>query len=339
MTKLITIDHLKELLAKHGRDTFAHDLMQALEKDYARWHDFKIMPRPAIHVPDGVIELMPVADQQYYTYKYVNGHPKNPLCNKLTVMATGQLSRVDDGEPLLISEMTYLTAIRTAANSALATNYMARKNASSMAMIGTGAQSEFQLHAIRTVRDIHTVYYYDTDPTAMDKFERNTHQLNISLIRCNSPEQAVRNADIITVCTACKMHVDVVKNEWVKPGAHINGIGGDCPGKTEIETSLVERSRIVVEYFDQAYIEGEIQRWSKAEARNLVAATLHELVTGKKKGRESNDEITLFDSVGIALEDFTTLVLLYKLAAQYGIGEEIYMVPELTNPIDLWSTL
>lgn len=339
MTKLITIDHVKELLNEHGRDTFTHDLIKELRHDFKRWNDFSIIPRPAMHVTDGVIELMPVCDDEHYSFKYVNGHPKNPKSNKLTVMATGQLARTSDGEPILISEMTYLTALRTAATSALATDYMARKNSKNLAIIGTGAQSEFQLHAIMTVRDIKTVYYYDIDDAAMDKFERNCKNLDLEFVRCDSVQKAVENADIVTVCTACKQHVDVVKNEWIKDGTHINGLGGDCPGKTEIEKSLVERAKIVVEYFDQSFIEGEIQRWSEQEARQMVHAILHDITSGTKQGRANDNEVTLFDSVGIALEDYAVLRLVKKLADKHKIGETIHVVPNLKNPIDLWSTL
>lgn len=339
MTKLITIDHVKELLNEHGRDTFMFDLMKELCHDFKRWNDFSIIPRPAMHVTDGVIELMPVCDDVHYSFKYVNGHPKNPKNNKLTVMATGQLAQVNDGEPILISEMTYLTALRTAATSALATDYMARKNAQNLAIIGTGAQSEFQLHAIMMVRDITTVYFHDIDNAAMDKFEYNCRNLDLRFVRCDSVQAAVKNADIVTVCTACKQHVDVVKNEWVQDGTHINGLGGDCPGKTEMERALVKRAKIVVEYFDQSFIEGEIQRWSEQEARQMVHATLHELANGTKQGRDDDNEITLFDSVGIALEDYTVLRFVKKLADKHKIGETIHIVPKLKNPIDLWSTL
>jgi ornithine cyclodeaminase len=278
---------------------------------------------------------MPICDGTYYTFKYVNCHPNNPLTNQQTVVATGQISRIDTGYPLMFSEMTILTAFRTTATAALATDLMARKDAKIMAIIGTGAQSEFQVRGLQLVRDITEVRYFDTDPRAMDKFERNMKDSSIKLTRCESTEQAVEGADIITVCTACKMHVDVIKNEWIKPGVHINGLGGDCPGKTELELSILPRSRVVVEYFEQSFIEGEIQRFDRQEAEKRVYGELYELVNGTKKGRENDEQITLFDSVGIALEDYSGLRLTYELVQKYNLGEKRNFTPVVDDPKDL----
>ena len=189
------------------------------------------------------------------------------------------------------------------------------------------------------VRDIKEVRFFDTDSKAMDKFERNMADKNFKIVRCRNVQTAVAGADIITVCTACKAHVDVIKNDWIKPGVHINALGGDTIGKTELELSILPRSRVVVEYFDQSFIEGEIQRLSKIEARKLVYAEMYELVTGKKKGRGNDQEITLFDSVGIALEDYSVLRMTYKLAKKYKIGDEQNLTPVLKDPKDLISEL
>ncbi|MBI2443392.1 MAG: ornithine cyclodeaminase [Candidatus Levybacteria bacterium] len=338
--KIITIDSLTTLLDRHGFDNFLLDLMQALRRDFGRWESFTKMPRPAMHVPGGVLELMPICDnEQYYTYKYVNCHPKNPSIGQQTVVATGQLSRIDTGYPLLFSEMTILTALRTAATSALATDLMARQDAHTLGLIGTGAQSEFQVRGVKLVRDIREIRYFDTDPKAMDKFEKNMASVALKLVRCKNAQEATIGADIITVCTACKAHVDVIKNEWVFAGVHINALGGDTIGKTELEATILPRCRIVVEYFDQSIIEGEIQRLSKAKAKKLVYAELHELTTGSKKGREDDREITLFDSVGIALEDYSALRLTYELAEKCGIGDEFLMTPKINDPKDLLAAI
>lgn len=337
--KILSVGALRELINRHGLDASLTDLIHSLRRDFSRWQDFTKMPRPAMHVPGGVLELMPVCDDQYYTFKYVNCHPKNPETGLQTVVATGQLARVDTGYPLLFSEMTLLTALRTAAASALATDLMARKNSRVLAIIGTGAQSEFQLRALRLVRDISEVRYFDTDAKAMDKFERNTTNDSLHFVRCASAEEAVKGADIITVCTACKAHVDVIKNDWVKEGLHINALGGDTIGKTELELAILPRSRIVVEYFDQSFIEGEIQRFTEAEARKRVYAEMHELVKGEKRGRESNEEITLYDSVGVGLEDYSALRFAYELAEKCELGEDRDFVPDLTDPKDLISLL
>lgn len=338
--KIITVESLTEILAKHGLDNYLVDLMEALKRDYGKWQAFTKMPRPSMHVPGGVLELMPICDNEiYYTFKYVNCHPKNPLIGQQTVVATGQLSRIDTGYPLMFSEMTILTALRTAANAALATDLMSRKDSRVLALIGTGAQSEFQVKGLRLVREIKEVRYFDIDPKAMDKFAKNMVSAGIKLVRCHDTKEAVKGADIITTITACKANVDVVKNKWVKAGVHINALGGDTIGKTELELSILNRCRIVVEYFDQSLIEGEIQRLKRNEAKKMVYAELYELVNGSKTGRKNDQEITLFDSVGIALEDYSVLRLTYELAQKYNLGEEGNFTPVISDPKNLMSTL
>jgi len=118
--KVLTVEALAELVRRHGFREYIVDLMAALERDFMRWDEFTKMPRPAMHVPGGVLELMPICDDRLYSFKYVNCHPGNPSRGLQTVVATGQLSAVDTGYPLLFSEMTLLTALRTAATSALA---------------------------------------------------------------------------------------------------------------------------------------------------------------------------------------------------------------------------
>jgi len=338
--KIITVESLSELIAKYGLENYLRDLMAGLRRDFARWDKFTKMPRPAMHVPGGVLELMPICDnEKYYSFKYVNCHPKNPLVGSQTVVATGQLSLIKTGYPVMFSEMTILTALRTAAMSALATDLMARKNSKVLALIGTGAQSEFQVRGMQLVRDISEVRYFDIDDKAMDKFERNMSLSKLKLTRCQSAEEAVNSADIITTITACKANVDVIKNNWVKPGVHINAMGGDTVGKTELELSILSRSRIVVEYFDQSFIEGEIQRLNKKEAEKLVYAEMYELVAGKKHGRKDDSQITIFDSVGIALEDYAALRLTYELSERYKIGEDRNFTPVVNDPKNLMGML
>jgi ornithine cyclodeaminase len=338
--KILTVESVSELLNQYGFDNFMADLIEVLKRDFSRWDSFTKMPRPAMHVPGGVLELMPICDnEKYYSFKYVNCHPKNPEIHLQTVVATGQLSKIDTGYPLMFSEMTLLTALRTAATSALATDLMARKNARVMALIGTGAQSEFQVKGLQVVREIEEVRYFDIDPKAMDKFEKNMSGTGLKLVRCAAAAQAVDSADIVTVCTACKAHVDVVKSEWVKPGMHINALGGDTIGKTELELEILPRGRVVVEYFEQSLVEGEIQRFGEDVARQYVHAEMHELVNKFKKGRESENEITIFDSVGIALEDYSVLKLVYELSNTYQFGEERHFTPQLKDPKDLLSLL
>jgi ornithine cyclodeaminase len=337
--KLITVQDLAQIVKKHSFENFMSDLVNYLKKDFVRWNEFDKSPRYAAHVPGGVLELMPTADRKYFTYKCVNGHPANPFEGKQTVVATGQLNEIKNGYPLLISEMTTLTAFRTAATAVMATEFLSREDSSVMAIIGTGAQSEFQTLANKLVRPLKTIRYFDTDPQAMIKYAKNLANSGLELIACNSAEEACHGADIITVCTACKLHAIVIQNAWVKPGVHINALGGDCPGKTELEKSILFRGKVVVEYTEQSMIEGEIQQITPEEVKQVLHAELWELINGSKAGRETTEEITIFDSVGFAVEDFSALRLTLDLAHQYGIGHDVDMVPPISDPKNLISVL
>ena len=339
MTKTITIPDFEKLIAHHGMQAFYRDLLHYLREDFARWEKFHKIPRVAAHVPKGAIELMPIWDDRYFSYKYVNGHPNNPKSGHLTVVAFGALADLASGYPLLLSEMTILTAIRTAATSALASSFLARDNATTMAVIGTGSQSEFQVLAHRIVRPIETIRYFDLDAHTMQRFKHNLQGTKLQLIECRSAEEAVEGCDIITTATAAPGHHEVIKDAWIKPGMHINGIGGDCPGKTELALSTLKHARIFVEFLPQTQIEGEIQRLTPQEVASHVQGELWELVTKRKKGREFINDITLYDSVGFALEDYSILRLVHDLSDRYKIGTDLPIIPKLSDPKNLISLL
>ncbi|API86331.1 ornithine cyclodeaminase [Francisella uliginis] len=337
--RILSVQDMARIVEKHGFNNFIKDLVNYTKEDFVRWSEFDKSPRYAAHVPGGVLELMPTADNKLFTYKCVNGHPANPFDGKQTVVATGQLNEIKYGYPLLISEMTVLTALRTAAATVMATDYLARKDSKTMALIGTGAQSEFQTLAHKLIRPIETVKYYDTDSEAMKKYANNMKDVDLEFIACDSAKEACQDADIIVVCTACKLHAVVIENDWVKEGVHISGLGGDCPGKTELDMSILFRGKVVVEYKEQSMIEGEIQNLSPQEVEKVLHAEVWEILTGKKKGRESDDEITIYDSVGFAVEDFSALRLTLDLAEKYDIGSQMDMVPPIKDPKNLFSAL
>lgn len=335
MVRVITVDDVKQLLQKVTLKTFFLKLIDQLKSDYSRWHEFHKSPRHATHYPQGVIELMPISDNEYYSFKYVNGHPGNTKHNKQTVIATGQLSLVANGYPVLISEMTLLTALRTAATSALVSQYLAKKNAKTFGIIGTGAQSEFQTLAHHFAIGIHDIYYFDTDPHAMEKFAENLKPFRLQLHPCKDGKTVVEKSDIVTTATAQFGHHKIVHADWVKKGSHLNKIGGDCPGKTELDPLLINASKIVVELLEQTQVEGEIQQLSGKK----IYAEIWEIVSGKKIGRETPDEITLFDSVGFALEDYSVLRLVHRLTEDYHIGHKLDMIPETPDPKNLFGNL
>jgi len=333
--RLITTTDMRQLVHRVGLDEFNARLLKVLEEDFSRWEQFQLSPRHATHYPHGVIELMPSADDKLYAFKYVNGHPGNPKQGKLCVVALGMLADVATGYPLMLCEMTWLTALRTAATAALGARYLARKENHLLAIIGTGAQSEFQVSALAGVCDIHTVRYYDPDAKAMVKFANNLKGRFPRLMACKSAAEAVEGASLIVTATAAKRHNRILTCEMVSPGAHIHALGGDCPGKTELEPALLDHAKIVVEYLPQSQVEGEIQNRPEAE----IHAELWEIITGRRPGRESDEELTIFDSVGFALEDYSALRLVNALAEETGIGQETSLIPELDDPKNLFGAL
>ncbi len=332
--KLITVADLQQLIARVGVDEFLRLAIEALEADFRRWPALQKSPRHAFHYPFGVMELMPCADDAFYGAKYVNGHPRNTATGKLSVVALGLLADVPTGYPLLLSEMTLLTAVRTAATAALAARYLAEPKTRHIALIGTGAQAEFEVLTLQAVLPVDCVSYYDSDPEAMAKFAAHM-QDRLALRPCRSIAEATAEATLWVTATAAKQRQQLITEDMLRPGLHINALGGDCPGKTELQAQVLDHCKIVVEYAEQSLLEGEIQQ---GRADQLYGE-LWELVSGRKPGRERAEEITLYDAVGIGLEDFAMLKLVYRLAEETGIGSDIAMVPSLGNPKDLFSLL
>ena len=339
MIDYIGIERVRELLARVGSAAFIEGLEREIEADFRRWRDFDKSARHATHSAGGVIELMPISDGQAYSFKYVNGHPKNTADGLLTVTAFGVLADVETGYPILLSELTLTTALRTAATSALAARWMANPSSRAMALIGNGAQSEFQAIAFHRMLGVRELRLFDVDPRATDKLERNLAVLHLDglhVIRCASIADAVRGADIVTTVTADKRNATVLMPEMVEPGMHINAVGGDCPGKTELHVDILRRpdTRIVVEYEPQSRIEGEIQQLPGA----FPVIEFGDVVSGASQGRGSAEEITVFDSVGFALEDYSALRFLHELIHERReFCRQIDLVPDLEDPKDLFG--
>jgi ornithine cyclodeaminase len=341
MVDYIGTERLIGLVTRVGPAQFMAGLAADIEADFVRWGEFDKSARHATHSTVGVIELMPTCDGRLYSFKYVNGHPKNTAEGLLTVTAFGVLADVDTGYPLLLSEMTYATALRTAATSALAARALARPACRVMALIGNGAQSEFQAVAFHHMLGIRELRLYDTDLRATLKLERNLAMLGLpglQVVRCSSTAQAVHGADIVTTVTADKCKAIILTPDMIAPGMHLNAIGGDCPGKTELHADILLRAdaRVVVEFEAQSRIEGEVQQLPSSFPVTELSAVL----CGKAPGRTSERDVTIFDSVGFALEDFSTLRYLYRLqSAERGAHQQIDLVPDLEDPKNLFARL
>jgi ornithine cyclodeaminase len=338
-TRFLSPRDIADIVQRQGVAATLKGMANAIRQDFLRWPEFEKSARLAAHSADGVIELMPIADAQTYTFKYVNGHPKNTTIGLPTVMAFGVLADVDTGFPLLISELTLTTAMRTAATSAVAAGALARPESRVMALIGNGAQSEFQALAFHHLLGIEEIRLFDLDCAAtaklMHNLQNNPDAAGLRLVACASTAHAVRGADIVTTITADKTNATIITPDMLEPGMHINGVGGDCPGKTEIHADVLHAARVFVEYEPQTRVEGDLQQMPA----DFGVTELWQVLSGHKIGRESNAQITMFDSVGFAMEDFSALRYVHELAQALQIGGAIPVIPELANPKDLYKLI
>ncbi|AAV95390.1 ornithine cyclodeaminase [Ruegeria pomeroyi] len=335
LVPFVSVDHMMQLVHSIGVEEMMRGIADYIEADFRRWESFDKTPRVASHSPVGVIELMPTSDGELYGFKYVNGHPKNTKEGLQTVTAFGLLASVETGYPVLLSEMTMLTALRTAATSAMVAKYLAPKGAHTMAMIGNGAQSEFQTLAMKAICGLKSVRLYDIDPAATAKAAHNLASQGIEVVSCASPEEAIEGAQILTTCTADKQYATILTDNMVGSGVHINAIGGDCPGKTELAEAILHRSDIFVEYPPQTRIEGEIQQL----APEHPVTEMWQVITGKVPGRSSDRQITLFDSVGFAIEDFSALRYVRDRLQETGLYHALDLLADPDDPRDLFGML
>lgn len=336
-TLFLSPQDVADIVSRQGMVATLKGMARYIEQDFLRWTSFDKSARLASHSQSGVIELMPIADASTYTFKFVNGHPKNTAAGLSTVMAFGVLAEVATGLPLLISELTLTTAMRTAATSALAARALARPGSRVMALIGNGAQGEFQALAFHHLLGIEEIRLFDIDTEATAKLMRNlqdnpdTAALRLSIH--SSTAEAVHGADIVTTITADKTNATVITADMLMPGMHLNAVGGDCPGKTEIHPDVLHAAKVFVEYEPQTRVEGDLQHMPP----DFAVTELWQVLSGQKAGRDGEAQITMFDSVGFALEDFSALRYLHDRARSLRLGESIPLIPRLDDPKNLYQ--
>ena len=334
-TLYLSAPEMIRLVRRLGLPACIAGVAERIRREFLRWNEFDKSARLACHSELGVIELMPIADDSQFAFKYVNGHPANHRSGLPTVMAFGVLADVTTGMPRLLSELTLTTAIRTAAMSALAARSLARPGSRKMALIGNGAQGEFQALAFRDLVGVQALSLYDSDPAATAKLVANLAGQGLRLQVCESTAEAVRGADIVTTATADKTRAAILTPDMIEPGMHLNAVGGDCPGKTELHRGLLESSSVFVEFEPQSRIEGEIQQLPA----DFAVTEFWQVLAGQRPGRRQPSEVTVFDSVGFALEDFAALAFMGEAAAEHGFGEVIELMPKAADPKDLFGLL
>jgi ornithine cyclodeaminase len=204
-----------------------------------------------------------------------------------------------------------------------------------MAMIGNGAQSEFQALGFKAILGMSKLRLYDIDRTASERCAQNLSGMGFDIEICKTPQDAVEGTQIITTATADKQYATILTDNMIGTGVHINGVGGDCPGKTELHRDILLRSNIFVEYTPQTRIEGEIQQLDD----DHPVTELWEVILGQAKGRADANQVTLFDSVGFAIEDFSALRYLRDQLEATGHYESLDMIADPDEPRDLFGML
>jgi alanine dehydrogenase len=290
------------------------EIVAVVEEAFGEWARGRVTmpPKSYLTLDKGDFRAMPAAVPGAAGVKWVNVHPQNPQLGLPTVMAVIIYNDPDTGYPLAVMDGTDITAYRTGAASAVASKYLARPDAASIGLIGAGRQAYTQLMAHAAVMDIKLVKVYDLRPEAVERLIAAFPQYRMEA--ASLAEAAA--CDI--VCTLTPAREPVVRKEWLSPGAHINAVGADAPGKEELEPDILINARIVVDDLKQSTTSGEI---NLPLSRGLLSperiyATLGEVVAGQKPGRHSREEITVFDATGLAFEDIACARLVYEKAGQ-----------------------
>ncbi len=295
------------------------EVIGVVEEAFREWANgaAKMPPKAYLVLEKGDFRAMPAALPGAAGLKWVNVHPGNPPLGLPTVMAIMIYNDPATGYPLSVMDATEITAYRTGAIAAIASKYLARKDSHTLGIIGAGRQAYTQLLAHATLFDIKLIKVYDPIKSAVERFIKSFPGYRIEA--SSSPEDACA-CDIL--CTVTPAHEPVVKRKWLLPGTHINAIGADAAGKEELEPSVLKDALVIVDDIRQASTSGEINVPVRKGLFTVeeVHASLSEIITGKRPGRSDRDQITVFDSTGVAIEDVATAGLIYEKAKKSRIG-------------------
>uniref|UniRef100_A0A7J2TL74 Alanine dehydrogenase n=1 Tax=Archaeoglobus fulgidus TaxID=2234 RepID=A0A7J2TL74_ARCFL len=283
----------------------------------------KMPPKIYLTLENGDFRAMPSYLKGYAGIKWVNSHPKNPEKGFPTVMAVLILNNPENGFPLAVMDATFLTSLRTGAAGGVAAKYLARKDSRVFGFIGCGRQAIFQLLAIREIFDVELVKAHDISKKAENDFKKFCEEKGIECRIMDA--RNVCECDVLITTTPSTS--PVVKGEWIREGMHINAVGADAPGKQELEPEILKMAKIIVDDIEQALHSGEVNVAHSMGMINKedIYATLGEIVAGIKKGREGN-EITIFDSTGLAIQDLAVASIVYEKALKNNFGIKLELL-------------
>ncbi len=317
-TRLLTVSDISKIIDMA-------DVLKAVETAFREYGLGQAEMPPKIYLDlrqyNGDFRAMPAFVENSAGLKWVSVYPDNPDKGLPTVMAMLILNDPKTGFPLAIMDATRITSFRTGAAGGVAAKYLARPDSNTLGLVGAGAQAKTQLLALLENFELSSIHVWSLRDDEIEGFKNNFKDLPIEKA---SLEEAA-GCDI--VCTTTPARGFIVKKEWIKPGAHINAIGADAPGKQELDPQILNEAKVVVDDIAQARHSGEINVAIKEGLFpvNDIYATLGEIVAGKKAGRV-DDEITVFDSTGLAIQDIATARMLFEKAKQNNIGHDFDVV-------------
>ena len=258
--------------------------------------------------------------------KWVNSHPDNPARGYPTVLAVLILNDPETAWPLAIMDATYITMIRTGAGGGVAAKYLAREDSYVVALVGCGIQARSQLDALQRIFALKTVKLYDPNPAAVKSLRAAFSGAKYAFMPAESVKDCVTGADIVVTTTPSRK--PVVMREWLYDGTHINAIGADAAGKQELHPEILKRGKVVVDDFPQAMHSGEVNvpLHDNVMREEHIYASIGEVIAGLKKGRTNNQEITVFDSTGLAIQDLASARFVYDKCVKKGLGTKIKLV-------------
>ncbi len=297
------------------------EVMDAVERAfemYAKKESVQMPPKVYLRFEKGDLRAMPALIGSYAGVKWVNSHPNNK--DLPTVMALIILNDPETGYPLAVMDGTYITCMRTGAAGGIAAKFLAKEDSTKFGFVGCGVQAYYQFEALREVFEIEQILAYDVNKDNAKKFVEHCSKFDVKA-KCVSCREACK-CDVLTTTTPSTK--PIVKEEWVEKGTHINAIGADAPGKQELDEKLILKAKVVVDDVEQALHGGEINvPVSKGIfSRDDIYATLGEIIAGFKPARLGN-EITVFDSTGLAIQDIATASLAFEKAKSLKVGEEV----------------
>jgi ornithine cyclodeaminase/alanine dehydrogenase-like protein (mu-crystallin family) len=343
-TTILAAHDLAELLRRVGRDELMDLMIDRVRQRFAehdpvdvefRDRDGFRYDKPAL----GLLEWMPTHELGGpVVIKMVGYHPTNPVQRRLpSVVATSSMWDTESGHLIAIADATLLTAIRTGAASGIATDVLARPGPVTVGIVGLGAQAVTQLHAVSRVRPIERVIGIDVDPEVAASFVERTAFIGVDTTIVDPERSADIAAEVDVLCTCTSVDIGagpVIGDVDTRPWLHVNAVGADFPGKTELPVGLLDRSLVVPDITSQCIAEGECQ----LVAPERIGPPLSEIVRDADRHAPDRERLTVFDSTGWAVEDDVALRLAVELAAAHGLGTEVALEHLPADPYDPYST-